>query len=448
MILSPQQCLKRASEYVVKYNEHNQEKAMEIRIGRKTMLMRLVQAFRKQLIDFSNGFSEVPTFYTNRIELGRLLGCSGKTVYNQLTFLETAGVVSKRLHGRQNDFELCVHPHFFFDFVESPTLVSFKAVQQGTQKPDSPSDYWQNLPPISSIESKEKSNNYYNKGVESVDKAQNQSNTTPPHFQGHEDIQRNDQRTRAKQSTSHTLPNQRTGAGAGEIPAKYTTLISTTGLSKSWEAAKETRGKQSPEAQEPGLRNPETGLGDLPEAQTLVENEKYAWNLVEKIMQYGMEKLWPETYFSETHKVKIRIQIMDQVFQNCRLIARDRNRILQVYLNAIQVIDRSYHYGQKKKYTSFMPALCYFDRKQAKGYFGAIKWVQDDIKRLDDAKKEIYYQKAVYAVTHITHPRNRKDLKDNRLGIATYYQNLIGKRCGAELLNRFNLFLSNPKSFI
>lgn len=448
MILSPQQCLKRASEFVLKYNELNDEKAQEIRIGRKTMLMRLVQSFRKQLIDYSNGFSEVPTLYTNRVELGRLLGCSGKTVYNQLAFLEHVGLVSKRLHGRQNDFELCVHPHFFFDFVQSPGIVSFKAVQQGTQKPDSPSEYWQNLPHISSIETKERNYNHYNKGVESVDKPQNQSSTLPPHFQGHEDIQRNNQRTRAKQSTSHTLPNQRTGAGGGEIPSKYSTIISTTGLLKSWEAAQETRGKQSTKAPEPGVRNPESGLGDLPETDVLIQNEKYAWSLVEKVMNHGFEKLWPDTYFSESHKVKIRMQIMEQVFDNCRLFARDRNRILQVYLNALNVIDKSFNYGQKHSYTSFMPPLNYFDKKQSRGYFGAQKWALDDLKRLDQAKKEIYYQKAVYAVIHISHPRNRKDLKDNRLGIATYYQHLIGKRCGAELLNRFNLFLSNPKSFI
>jgi len=164
-------------------------------------------------------------------------------------------------------------------------------------------------------------------------------------------------------------------------------------------------------------------------------------------MIHGMEKLWPDTYFSESHKVKIRMAIMDNVFDNCRIIARDKGRILQVYLNAINTIDKSYNYGQKRNYISYMPALSYFDKKQSKGYFGAQKWVMDDLKRLDEAKKEIYYQKAVYAVTHITHPRNRKDLKDNRLGIATYYQHLIGKRCGAELLNRFNRFLANPKSF-
>ena len=142
------------------------------------------------------------------------------------------------------------------------------------------------------------------------------------------------------------------------------------------------------------------------------------------------------------------MQIMDNVFDNCRLIANNQSKILQVYLNGINVIDKAYNYGVKKNYTSFMPALCYFDKKQSKGFFGAQKWIQNDQKRLDDAKREIYYQKAVYAVTHITHPRNRKDLMGNRLGIATYYQHLIGKRCGAELLTRFNIFLSNPKSFM
>lgn len=484
MILSPQQCLKRASEYVKSYNEINEEKAEEIRIGRKTMLMRLVQNFRKTLIDYTNGMSDVPTIYSNRKELGRLLGCSEKTVYNQLSFLETIGVVSKHLHGRQNDFELCLHPHFFFDFVEKPVLVSFKAVREGKQEPVSPSHFWQNLPPISSIESKEKNNNYYKKGVETVEKSKNESITTPPQFQGHEDFERKDERTRAKQSTFSTLPNERNkrmGAGGREsLPMKFSTLLSTTGLQAVWEVAQETRVKQSTEAQDLGVRNPETGLGDLPndtrvkqsstgeqdssvrnsetgsgelseavkKAATLAENERYAWSLVEKLMMHGMEKLWPQTYFSEAHKAKIRMQIMDNVFDNCRLIANNQSKILQVYLNGINIIDKAYNYGVKKNYTSFMPALCYFDKKQSKGFFGAQKWIQNDQKRLDDAKREIYYQKAVYAVTHITHPRNRKDLMGNRLGIATYYQHLIGKRCGAELLTRFNIFLSNPKSFM
>ncbi len=446
MILAPQQCLKRASDYVQKYNEQNAEKAEEIRIGRRTMLIRLVQSFRKQLIDFTAGLTAAPTMYTNRKELARLLGCSEKTVYNQLSFLEMVGVVSKKLHGRQNDFELCLHPYFFFDFVQTPKIVSIKAVQEGTQKPDAASTMWQKLPPISSIETKERINNNYNKGVESVENSKTQSITTPPHFPRHEDLERIDERTRAKQSISLTLPNERTEKGGGGRE-KLSTLISTTGLSLPYQEAQDTRVKQSAGEHGTGLGNPENAPGDLPKDQILAENEKYAWKLVEKVMLFGMERLWPDTYFSESHKVKIRMAIMDNVFDNCRIIARDKGRILQVYLNAINTIDKSYNYGQKRNYTSYMPALSYFDKKQSKGYFGAQKWVMDDLKRLDEAKKEIYYQKAVYAVTHITHPRNRKDLKDNRLGIATYYQHLIGKRCGAELLNRFNRFLANPKSF-
>ena len=447
MILSPQQCLKRASEYVMKYNEENQEKAAEIRIGRKTMLMRLVQSMRKQIVEFANGLTHTPTFYTNRKELARLLGCSERTVYNQLTFLELIGIVSKNLHGRQNDFEVCLHPFFFFDFVQTPEIVSFKAVQEGTQKADAPSGFWKKLPPISSIESKERIENNYNKGVETVENSKTQSITTAPQFQAHEDSLKNDERTRGKQSISSTVQNERTEKGAGPL-GKFSTLISTTGLSLPYQEAQDTRGKQSTGVLETGLGNQPNGSGDLPKDQILAENEKYAWQLVEKVMIHGMEKLWPNTYFSEAHKVKIRMSIMDNVFDNCRIISRDKGRILQVYLNAINTIDKSYNYGQRRNYTSYMPALCYFDKKQSKGYFGAQKWVMDDLKRLDEAKKEIFYQKAVYAVTHITHPRNRKDLKDNRLGIATYYQNLIGKRCGADTLFRFNVFLANPKSFI
>jgi len=263
MILSPQQCLKRASDYVQKFNEENIEKAEEIRIGRRTMLIRLVQSFRKQLIDFTAGLSAAPTMYTNRKELGRLLGCSERTVYNQLSFLEMVGVVSKKLHGRQNDFELCLHPYFFFDFVQTPKIVSIKAVQEGTQKPDAASTMWQKLPPISSIESKERIENNYNKGVETVENSKTQSITTAPQFQAHEDSLKNDERTRGKQSISSTVPNERTEKGGGGRE-KLSTLISTTGLSLPYKEAQDTRVKQSAGEHGTGLGNPENAPGDLP----------------------------------------------------------------------------------------------------------------------------------------------------------------------------------------
>lgn len=75
----------------------------------------------------------LPSFYTSRAEMARLMECGPRSVYNYLSLLEAAGVLQKTFHGHKCNFEITLHPWFYFRRgFGSPAVVDVACAQAGS----------------------------------------------------------------------------------------------------------------------------------------------------------------------------------------------------------------------------------------------------------------------------------------------------------------------------
>ena len=87
-----------------------------LRTSHITLMKRLVECLSSQInkhqalhgpLDYSIQEDDLPELMTNNVCLGKSLGCTSKTIYNQLKRLETAGFISGRTYrGSRSDYKI------------------------------------------------------------------------------------------------------------------------------------------------------------------------------------------------------------------------------------------------------------------------------------------------------------------------------------------------------
>ncbi|WP_394990674.1 hypothetical protein [Emticicia sp.] len=427
-----------------------------IRITRKSALRSIVYTYRNFIYDYQNNKDwqtkgEIPEMPMNRKVLSKMVGCAEKTAYNHIKFLIEAGVLTKQLHGRQNNFGLFLNPFFWLSEAEIlPNIV----MKSKTQTPAFALSLSPFLPPISSYETQEIYNNN-NADVETVEKVTWEvSKTTSPQFQPIE-------------SDIYSRKSFRESGFSSKTDIKEDFTQKNENLAADGDLSTLLGGKLAQVVK--NLENKSNGVKNVggneslipsevaPQSITRSKNEQEAWELVKKFTDYALVHIYQSNDFNKNFFVsqaqyqEIKNLVMRDVFGNFQNATEDIDRIRQKYTDAILAVDKAIAYAKKHNWTSFLHPKCYFSKSfQNLGkrgtFFEVFQWQIDDKHKLQGFKKDEYVQKAKYSVTFEKSPRGRKDLT-TRLQISSYYRTMIAKRCGSFHVSIFNQWLSNSNNF-
>lgn len=77
----------------------------------------------------------LPALRTNSIKLSNYCRCTDRTIRNHISFLIEFGVLTKKFHGRQQDFELWINPKYLWS--QEPKLDENPETKKGSQTLDS-----------------------------------------------------------------------------------------------------------------------------------------------------------------------------------------------------------------------------------------------------------------------------------------------------------------------
>lgn len=455
-ILSYNQFDERLLTFIKSHNSLNSDLDTKIRISRKSALRNIVNSYRKFILSFQKnrgfeGMDTIPEMPMNRKTLARLVGCCQKTAYNHIVFMIEAGVLLKKLHGRQNDFGVFLNPYFWLgEAVELPQIVMKKA----NQNPAFALPIVQNLPPIS-LQDFQEGDNYYKADVETVENVGwSTTQTTPPQFQPINEVN-----VFSRKGIEHTEKEPENGyiyaqllqdgavGGAAELSTHNAPNTPKT-------TDKSTNNKDKGNGTTVGGNGESVGNSNLaPQTQNQLEASALVDDFTRKALDriYLSNKFNKNFFISNSQFVEIKQMVMNDVFQNFEGQTADIWKIRQKYTDAILAIDKAVDYGTKHQWTSFLHPKCYFSKKFQKSgkkgtFFEVFKWQENNKHHLDEIKKVEFLEKAKHHVLFSKSPRGRKDLT-TQLQISEYFRRAIAKKCGAVYVSQFNQFLINPKNF-
>jgi hypothetical protein len=455
-ILSFKAIDKRLNSFVESHNNINTTLSTEIRISRKSALRNVVNAYRNYIYDFRNNSNwetktDVPEMPINRKIISKMVGCADRTAYNHIQFLINAGVLIKKLHGRQNNFGLFLNPYFWLSEAETlPNVV----MGSKTNEPLFSMELCRFLPPIS-IQEFQEINNYYKEGVENVDKVSwGITQTKPPHFQliKSDDISRksSEQSGFSEKNITNTenLEKNKISASGADLSTLLGGKLAQ--VVKNLEKQDKSNGTKTVGGNE-SLITSEVPPQSLPYSQ----NEAEAWQLVSKFTDYALVNIYESNEFNKNFFVspsqysEIKNLVMSDVFGNFQNATNDIDRIRQQYTDAILAIDKAIKFAKNRNWSSFLHPKCYFSKSffnsgKRGTFFEAFKWQVEDKQKLQGIKIDEYIQKAKHCVQFEKSPRGRKDLT-TRLQISIYYRKMIAKKCGAFNVSIFNTWLSTTK---
>lgn len=405
---------------------------------------------------------QLPTCYTNRRELSTLVGCSERTVYNCLSVLEDAGLVQKILHGRQNDFELVLHPWIVFGLnFMAPALrrVENKVENAETQilkieNASPPPGRRQNLPPISSEESKETVVISSNSGVDFVEKWSRLTFTSSRQNPLQVDYRRSDRRTNDGNSEGETpnyLPFPPTKENSAPGHHRTHKLLSLAQLLPTPESAPNDTNDGDAGEERPRLTNATAPAPhSLPTSHRLQPSpDVLARELTVKFWKLAKETFWPNDYIAEGCDYEKRLlnlvwtDVMGS-FRGCNTASEITAR----YFLRESQLQLATNYATKHGWTGFLPPPLYFSisqfrKEKTSGQRGSFHWTYEWVKSADSKKKERYRQdqlkRALHSVIAQKAPRGLKNGRDmSRIQLYQYWHNRLGRLGDPRTLDAFD----------
>jgi hypothetical protein len=457
MLLTDRPIYKRVYAFVQDYNLVQTTANHKITKNRYAMLravteLSITEARRVVVVPSWADSDQLPTVYTNRQELARLVGCGPRTVYNCLTVLERAGLVQKRLHGRQNDFELVLHPWIVFG--ENYQAPQVAPLSQKTEKTKAPSPVFdsqerQNLPPISSCETKERFIISSNSGVDFVEKWAKSRflalGTQNPRIL--DDGKRNigkDSGTRPEKAD--ILAENPEIKSVAEIIGK----MGRASHHEILEGKDDGRAGTPPELRNPGPAQPRHHSPGQP-VDIDGESLELKKALTRQFWQQAKEELWPNDYISADYERRLLNLVWCEVFGSWSG-QTSPNEVTTLYLTRLQQLELAQAYAQKHGWTGFLPPPLYFSRKQfleekKSNKRGSFWWTYEWVKATNSKRRQKIkadqLARAVQSMISGQAPRGLKDSRDyDRIRLYHYWRNRLGKYGDSRLLDEFDSKIS------
>ncbi len=392
---------------------------------------------------------QLPSCYTTRRELATLVGCGERTVYNCISVLERAGLVQKILHGRQNDFELVLHPWIIFgDNFQPPIARALEKPgkrEKSTPEPDSPPHQRQNLPPISSYEAQERSIISSNSGVNFVEKwekptfAASLTQNSRVVDQGKGDIGK----ASGIEEQKSQIPAEN---GAFRSVGEIIRNLGGTSHHQTHEEKADGRAGNSQELRIPGPAQPRQVLPlDPVDPDQALQNLKK--DLTTQFWQRAKDELWPNDYIGPDYENRLLKLVWREVFGSW-MGQLTPNQVTTLYLTRTQQLDNALRYAQKHHWTGFLPPPLYFSRQQyldekRTNKRGSFWWTYEWIKQAKSKRKTKMLAdqlaRAVHSVVSGTAPRGLKGGRDyDRIQLYQYWHNRLGKYGDSTLLDEFD----------
>lgn len=445
MLITDRPIYKRIARHVRDFNEAQDTKAHQITKSRYAALRTIAELYinetrRVVALPSWADSDQLPTIRTNRTELSKLIKCSGRSVYNHIQLLIRAGILVKDLHGRQNDFELQLHPWFVFgDNFEAPTIQNLQKFV-ATTKPLLLHG-WQNLPPISSYETQESSIISTNSGVETVDLVDKAE-------------------FRASYPQLPRCDSDNTGNTGKEVSntppqGKFPETSNDTGKTGGAPASPRTLGDRAaerlgiPRHDKEGRTGATTGGVRPAEAPTSPPDELKTkkMELTQALWEYIQPQMWPDEYFSPQHTSRILNLLWRDVFGHFNHVDTIPAAV-DAYQRTLQQLNLAIAYARKNHWTGFLPPVLYFSREQYRkevknnqrgSFFWAAKWLEEADSRRQRRIQNDHLTRAIHSILAKKAPRGLKGggvMTQTQL--YTYWRNRLRRFNNSELLDRFD----------
>lgn len=468
MLLSEKIIFSRLSKVVKDHNQVQESRSKHITNARASILRTITFLYVKKAQE-AVGLPEwtysdtLPTVYTNRQELSRLAECCSRSVYNHIILLMEAGILRKQLHGRQNDFELMLHP--FITFGEN---YDAPKPQNLIPKPVLPPDERKTLPPISSYESNETVVILTNRTSKPVEMWKR--NITAPAEQvltefsvvNSTRIKRNDSGNEKTDNLSSTA-SIRTGLGgaaATDLTVSDKFMSGIIAIGPAFERSKRTELLQKLQINPPQQDNDEgkdmskgvTPLKVSEEDQLLNKKRQLTvdfWKFIKK-------DFYPVTQFSDNHEKKILNLLWNDLF--CRFQGDDSiEKAVNRYLELIKQADLAIIDAKRRQWTSFQPPLVYFSIEQYRtekannkrgNFHWTSVWLQDAWQKKQNMIKKDTLQKAKHSILTQKAPRGLRDASSyTPIKLYLYWEHRLKKLCDSSILNQFYEFCETVKYY-
>jgi hypothetical protein len=373
--------------------------------------------------------------------------------------LEDAGIVQKIWHGRQTCFELVLHPWFVFgDSYPQPIVVDVawekKQAEKSAQNKALTPDKRQNLPPITSYETEERSIIITNSGVDCVDKWTKQTFGVLPHNQSHVLLQKNDRRKDDRLGDVENPEFRSNDPKSGDNGPSHRLLQNIKPLAAfiaqlpQAETGKDDRkaGEQPAE-----LRSPTAPAPHLtPKNPTIAETEpqRLAIEKTKRFYQLAKDELWPDSYIPEGSDYEKRLLnlIWTDVmggWKGCKSVSE----IITLYFLRESQLRMALTYAKKNGWTSFLPPPLYFSRsqyqkEQQSGKRGSFFWTQKWVDEAQTKKRERYNRdqlaKALHSLATGKAPRGLKDGRSmDRIRLYQYWDGKLARLGDPDILRDY-----------
>lgn len=472
MLLSEKIIFSRLSKVIKNHNQVQESRSKRITNARASVLRTITFMYVKKaqeavsLPEWTYS-TTLPTVYTNRQELARLAECCSRSVYNHISLLIEAGILRKQLHGRQNDFELMLHPFITFgENYEAP------AAQNLTPQPVLPLDERKTLPPISSYESNETCVILSNRTSKPVEMWK-RSITVPAEQVLTEfsvvnttRIIRNDSGNEKSDNlnASSSIRTGLGGAAATDLTVSDKFMSGTIAIGPAFERSKKTQlltelleKLQINPSQQDNDEGKDTSKGVTPlkvSEEDLLLNKKRQltvdfWSFIKKVF-------YPVTQFSDSHERKILNLLWNDLFcrfQGDNTIEKAVNR----YLELIKQADLALIDAKRRNWTSFQPPLVYFSIQHYKAekannkrgnFHWTSVWIHDAWQKKQNVIKKDTLEKAKHSILTQKAPRGLKDAHTyTPIKLYHYWEHRLKKLCDSKIINQFYEFCKTVKYY-
>lgn len=330
----------------------------------------------------------LPSFFTSRAEVARLIGCGTRSVYNYLLLLEQAGVLRKTFHGHACNFEITLHPWFYHregylapEVVDvERVVVADKAGQSAVREP-------------------------WTRPLFTLPGAPGEG---PPPDEG-------------------ALPGSESGRD-GDPP------VISAGLAAAWEGVvAQAATSSAPSARSAGRlcsEEPQSTLRDFGRELTLL------------FWRQAQESLWPREYIAPDYERRLLNLVWSDVmggFSGCE----DFRQMSELYRVRLDQLTAAAGYARRQGWTSFLPPPLYFsyarfEQEKREDTRGSFWWTFEWFKKSEHAR---VWARRKHALNSITRKRAPRALNGGGevgdLELYRYWEQRLAQQGDAELDRAF-----------